>query len=388
MPDMRFSPQAALRFADRGGGLNQTSVRAYNERLVMSLLRRHGGLSRASIGKMTGLSLQTVSVITAALEQDGLIAAEALLRGKVGPPTRLLTLNPQGAYAVGVNIGTRSTDVVLVDFLGEPLHHLETGYDFPDTEQVVAHLGRSVPSAIEQLAEDERGRVVGMGVSLPEDIASWPLPEWGSSLPGAWSEIDLESRLEEVSGLTVYLQDDVTAAAASEILFGDMNLPGDFIYVFISDETPIRLVLNHHIYAGRRGPGGARSNRRVTSLSDLDKALAETGEDATLVWTHAEAWPEYGQPLRDWIDMCSDSVTEAIEMVSASVDVKTVIIDGRIPPDIREQICEAVAERTKGDEMPQIRAGSIGALAKSVGAASMPFYSRFMVEDVGLTAQS
>jgi len=35
---MRFAPPTAIRVDDRVGGLNQISVRSYNERLVMSLL--------------------------------------------------------------------------------------------------------------------------------------------------------------------------------------------------------------------------------------------------------------------------------------------------------------------------------------------------------------
>ncbi len=37
------------------GGANQIGVRAYNERLVMSLVRRHGGLSKAEIARRSGL---------------------------------------------------------------------------------------------------------------------------------------------------------------------------------------------------------------------------------------------------------------------------------------------------------------------------------------------
>ncbi|HCH71003.1 MAG TPA: sugar kinase, partial [Ochrobactrum sp.] len=37
-------------------GSNQIGVRAYNERLVLALVRRHGALARADIARLTGLS--------------------------------------------------------------------------------------------------------------------------------------------------------------------------------------------------------------------------------------------------------------------------------------------------------------------------------------------
>ncbi|MCA0340038.1 MAG: winged helix-turn-helix domain-containing protein, partial [Proteobacteria bacterium] len=52
---------------DPSGGANQVRVRAYNERLVMSLVRRHGSLSKAEIARRSGLSAQTVTVIMRAL---------------------------------------------------------------------------------------------------------------------------------------------------------------------------------------------------------------------------------------------------------------------------------------------------------------------------------
>ncbi len=64
---------AMLQFAGPGAsvnrGSNQIGVRAYNERLVLALVRRHGALARADIARLTGLSAQTVSVIIRALEK-------------------------------------------------------------------------------------------------------------------------------------------------------------------------------------------------------------------------------------------------------------------------------------------------------------------------------
>ena len=49
-------------------GTTQNGVRLYNERLALSLIRRHGSLPKAEIARLTGLSAQTVSVIVRQLE--------------------------------------------------------------------------------------------------------------------------------------------------------------------------------------------------------------------------------------------------------------------------------------------------------------------------------
>ncbi len=119
MPDMRFAPPPAIRVSDRSGGLNQMRVRTYNERLVMSLLRQHENLSRMELCQRSGLSAQTISVIARSLERDELIVSGEAQRGRVGPPTIPLSLRPDGAYAIGMKSGMKSTDLGLIDFIGQ-----------------------------------------------------------------------------------------------------------------------------------------------------------------------------------------------------------------------------------------------------------------------------
>ena len=110
--------QQTDRISDPSGGANQSRVRAYNERLVLSLVRRHGSLAKSEIAKRSGLSAQTASVIMRSLEQDGLLLRGEPQRGRVGQPSIPMRLNPDGVFSFGLKIGRRSADLILVDFLG------------------------------------------------------------------------------------------------------------------------------------------------------------------------------------------------------------------------------------------------------------------------------
>ena len=70
------------RFADPSRGTNQVGVRLYNERLVLSLVRRHGALPKADIARLTGLSPQTTTVIMNRLAEDGLLLRQPKQRGQ------------------------------------------------------------------------------------------------------------------------------------------------------------------------------------------------------------------------------------------------------------------------------------------------------------------
>jgi hypothetical protein len=83
------SNPAPAQTGNKSRGTNILGVRAFNQRLVLSLVRRFGNLPKAEIARLTGLSAQTVSVIVKALEGDGLLPAEvrsrlvALVREKI-----------------------------------------------------------------------------------------------------------------------------------------------------------------------------------------------------------------------------------------------------------------------------------------------------------------
>ena len=75
-------------------GTNQSGMRDHNERLVLSLVRRHGSLAKSDIARMTRLSAQTVSVIMRELEDDGLLLREEPVRGKIGQPSIPMSPTP------------------------------------------------------------------------------------------------------------------------------------------------------------------------------------------------------------------------------------------------------------------------------------------------------
>src|SRR6516165_3347710 len=81
------------------GGANQAGVRLYNERLLLSLVRRFGPMSKVEVARLTGLSVQSTSAIMNRLHADGLVKREAPLRGRVGQPTIPMSLDPEGAYS-------------------------------------------------------------------------------------------------------------------------------------------------------------------------------------------------------------------------------------------------------------------------------------------------
>jgi hypothetical protein len=161
LPDMRFAPPNPLRIADRASGLNAPTVRSYNERLVLSLLLQNMGISRLEIGERTGLSAQTVSVIVRSLEQEGLVSKGEAQRGRVGPPTIPLSLNPKGAFSVGVSFGESAATVALIDFVGQVQYHAV--HPYPTLQESSGGLAVKIEQGLLTLPPASRARVAGIG---------------------------------------------------------------------------------------------------------------------------------------------------------------------------------------------------------------------------------
>ena len=82
-------------------GSNQSGLRAYNQRLVLSLVYSHGHLAKTDIARLTGLSAQTGSVIMRELEAEDLIVKGEPIRGKVGQPRCRCRSIPTGHSSSG-----------------------------------------------------------------------------------------------------------------------------------------------------------------------------------------------------------------------------------------------------------------------------------------------
>ena len=78
-------------------GSNHVGMRQFNERVVLQAIRLHGSCAKAELARLTGLTAQTVGLITTRLEDDDLLLRHAPVRGRIGQPSIPLALNPDGA---------------------------------------------------------------------------------------------------------------------------------------------------------------------------------------------------------------------------------------------------------------------------------------------------
>ena len=266
-----------IRVRDPIGGSNQSGLRDQNARLVLSYIRRHGAMASAEIARRSGLSAQTVSNIVRALETQGLLNREAAVKGRVGKPSVPMALRPEGTYGLGLSIGRRSLELVLVDFKGRRVDSESTVYPYP-SKQVVYNFARTQTEALISRHGLARSRVAGLGIARPNRI--W---EWGEFVGAPegemrdWQSTDLEAEMAALTGLSTVLENDATAACVAEHLLGRGHDLADFAYIFLGnfvggglvrarvdavdrghEPHPCHCLRGHHFGRGGREHSGGR----------------------------------------------------------------------------------------------------------------------------------
>ncbi|MGB3876247.1 MAG: ROK family transcriptional regulator [Shinella zoogloeoides] len=391
------APAAPAEILDPSGGANQVRVRAYNERLVMSLVRRHGSLSKAEIARRSGLSAQTVTVIMRALEAEGLLVRGAPMRGKVGQPSVPMLLNPDAVYSFGLKIGRRSADLVMMDFVGGIRRQVRRTYPYPMPGPLLSFVEEGLAELEAAITPDERARIAGLGVAAPFELWSWA-SEVGAPQADMdqWRGVDLGAEIARRVPYPVMLQNDATSACAAELVFGRGPQYPDFLYLFIGSFIGGGVVLNSALFTGRTGTAGAigplpvqgRDGEtvqllKIASIYRLENLLRQHGIDPTPLWYSPDGWIDFGAPLDIWIDDMAAALAQAVVASASVIDFSAVIIDGGFPEWVRERVVaetKAAIDRLdlQGVTLPEIAEGAVGSSARSIGGACLPLFSRYL----------
>src|SRR5271156_2169380 len=389
--DVAFASPLVAVAATNVGGANQAGGRLYNERLLLSLVRRFGPLSKIEVARLTGLSVQSTSAIMNRLQADGLLKREAPLRGRVGQPTIPMSLDPEGAYSFGLKIGRRSCELVLVDFRGAIRQRAHRAYAFPTPTMILDFVQGSLPSLSTSLSAPQKRRIAGLGVAAPFQLWNWEA-EIGAP-PGAmsaWRHFDGESEIAAVCPYPTTLCNDATAACAAEFFFGRCWRYRDFLYFFIGEFLGGGLVLDGALRSGRTGnaaalgsmPIMAKGNSGVApqliacaSIYQLERRLEAAGVDSSSIYATPESWGEFGVQLDGWIEDAASALAYATVAAISVIDFEAIVIDGALPATVRERLTVRTAQVFSGLDRRGL--SEVDIVSGSIGGAALPLIKHF-----------
>ena len=358
-----------------------------NERTILDIVRRRGAVSRAQISKISNLTGASVTRITQAMEERGLIEEMEPIRGARGQPARPLRLRPEAAFSIGLNFSHRTLDAVLVDFTGRMRALVALALEDASLETIVA----TAHAACRSLLERQRLRITelaGVGVSVP-GYRSRQRDRF--ALHPTFSSLLARNLAEDFRGplaLPVVVERDAISAAIGESLVGHGRDRTSFGFVHLGHGIGGALIVNGHPVYGAHGNAGGIGDlfprtRSRPSGNDLLAHLRDAGlpvaDFADLATLEISACP----PLAQWIERAALELGHGIAIFARMFDPHEIVVGGRLPG----AICSALVDRIPGsprpetytDDLPQpvIKVSTHGPLSGAIGAACLPLYSQF-----------
>lgn len=385
-------------------GLSQKGVRNHNERLLLSLMQRHGELPASDLAKASGLSAPTVSAILKRLETEGLVERGEPVRGKVGKPSVPMRLAPGGVLSFGLKIGRRSADLLLMDFIGTVREQRRLSYMHPKPDEVLGFVADSVAAITAGLDPHEAARICGIGIGAPFEM--WNRTDQSGSHSDAfveWQDMDIRQLVARITHLPATIMNDATGACQAEHVYGRGKEFGDYAYFYVGAFVGGGIVLNHSVFEGRQGNAGALGSLRsigpngesmqlvdMASVHMLEQRLREVDIDPATLWAEPQDWGGLSRYVDPWLGQTAQELAKASLSTCSVIDFEAVLIDGAFPAEIRADLVARVRryianQDTRGLIAPQIEAGTIGGNARALGAACAPVFGQYLLNtNVGL----
>jgi predicted NBD/HSP70 family sugar kinase len=375
-------------------GTNLGQARSFNRRVVLETVRLRGPLSRADVARATSLSVQTVSNIA-----EELIGADLLTerprdaRSARGAPGFDLALNPEGGATIGISLDQSHASVLLVDLAGSVRGQrgLELARGLAP-ETAIDRLGEAVGTLIHETGV-ARDRLWGAGIVLPGLFEHGSLVRFGPSSVPQWSGFPLAARLAGRLALPVLTDNDATAAAIGEALYGTARGLSDFIYLHVGTGIGGGMFLGGQPYRGsgkageighfvtepngRPCPCGNRGClERYASIGAALACLAAGDDPAVLMRALAAG----DARMRAWLDEATTHLARAIVALENMLDPQTIVLGGTGPESVLDALAARLASlpRGLGDRparvRPRLARGTAGRDTPALGAAALPVF--------------
>lgn len=215
MPTNLFSGAFPLHAPGRTVKASPSDVRRNNRSLIFGMLFPSEQLSRAELGRRTGLSRVAVSDVVNEMLSEGLIRENGYETNTTGKGKRgtLLSIDSSRLHVISLDLSQpHLIQGAVTDLLGIPVQRMEVALSNENKVNV-----QTIIELIEQLTEGA-GKVIGIGVAISGVVEANGIVRDSTML--GWHDVDLKTKLERHFPVPATVTNDVMSSMLTERFFG------------------------------------------------------------------------------------------------------------------------------------------------------------------------
>jgi len=232
-------------------------MREHNSGLLLNLLFKQQGLSRADLARMTGLSRSTVSAIIDDLISQRLVREVGIGAGDArgGRRPTLLEFNDDANALIGIELGATHLTVVVTNLRARVVATRVRNHPVIDEPaSTMALLGELIDAAVAEARVE--GRVLGIGVAVPCPLELRHPDQLDLQLMPAWRGVPISRILGERYHGPVSLDNDANLGALAERWWGAGTGGEDLTYIKVATGVGAGHIIAGDVYRGSNGTAG------------------------------------------------------------------------------------------------------------------------------------
>lgn len=233
--------------------MNKHLIRSTNKKIIVNTVLEKGTLSRPEIIKLTGLGQTTVHFICKELLNKGVLREHLCAVSQAGRRPRLLRINKQRGFALGIKIDHEGISSAVVNLTSEICGTMTTPWSGDDRNSLSKILINCILTLVEK-NDVELRKIVGVGVGIAGIVNS----EQGILVKSpslGLSSVNIGAKLEKRLRVPIFVENDVNVLLAAEKRHGEFHSERNLICLMIGDGVGGGAIIDGKLYSGN--PGGA-----------------------------------------------------------------------------------------------------------------------------------
>ena len=387
-------------------GINSNDVKSENRSKIIRLLNDKGDMARKDIATQLGLTAAAVTQISNELLEIGILKENGEMDEEAHVGRKKIRIGLDGDYTkiLGICIERNVTVVSINDIRGRCLLKKTLATDTGLLPEI--YLEKIIDTAYELM--DSLGLdsddILGAGVSVPGKVSNDRMKE--DTITSLWNvPVPVSRKLERGLRIPVVVENNVTAFAIAELIYGAGREKGNFVFVKWGPGLGSAIAINNKVYSNQDGriselghavldENGSTLESMVSVKAITDRlrevfSEAETpelwkvllGDKEKITAKNIDFWGAIHDPgLEKILQAAIDKLTLALNNVSMVLPPDKIIYYGSLfeLPFIKENFKKIFNERYHMEDSDFINKSTLGDQEDSIGAVAIVFNEKIL----------